>query len=235
MADVPSAWRAALCAVVLAAACPSVARAQVYLGSTGPDRGSWEVSGGAIWSDGYDLGTRSAELTRNTGTGTGPFEQFTASTRVTTATGAQGRIGVYLSRSIALEAGVQFLRPVVSSRLTDDFEEAEDITATETVSRYVFDGSLVFHLTGLSFAGGRGVPFLSGGAGYLRELHERDELIDTGWTYQAGAGLKVWFGRGASRLGLRADVGLAMRDGGFDFSDDRRTVPTAGISLAYLF
>ena len=79
------------------------------------------------------------------------------------------------------------------------------------------------------------MPFLSGGAGYLRELHERDELIDTGWTYQAGAGLKVWFGRGAKGLGLRADVGLAMRDGGFDFSEERRTVPTAGISLAYLF
>jgi hypothetical protein len=34
---------------------------------------------------------------------------------------------------------------------------------------------------------------------------------------------------------VRADVGLAMRDGGFDFSEDRRTTPTAGFSLAYLF
>ena len=138
------------------------------------------MSGGAIWSDGYDLGTRSAELTRNTGTGTGPFELFTADTEVTTATGAQGRLGVYLSRSVALEAGVQFLRPVVSSRLANDAEEAEDTTATETISRYVFDGSVVFHLTGLSFGGGKGVPFLIGGAGYLRELHEHDELIETG-------------------------------------------------------
>jgi hypothetical protein len=233
-AAVPSAWRAALCAVVLSAF-PPVAAAQVYLGSTGPDRGSWEVSGGAVWADGYGLGTRAAELTRNTDTGTAPFEQFTATTRVTTATGAQGRIGVYLSRNIALEAGVQLLRPIVSSRLTDDIEEADDTTATETISRYVVDGSLVLHLTGLSFAGGRGVPFLSGGAGYLRELHERDELIDTGRTYHGGAGLKVWFGRGPRRLGLRADVGLAMRDGGFDFTEERRTSPTAGFSLAYLF
>ena len=228
--------RAALCAVLLLAVLPSPARAQpIYLGSAAPHKGSWEVSGGAIWSDGYDLGTRSAELTRNTGTGTGPFELFTAATEVTTATGGQGRIGVYLSRSVALEAGVQFLRPAVSSRLANDAEEAEDTTATETISRYVFDGSVVFHLTGLSFGGGKGVPFLIGGAGYLRELHEHDELIETGVTYHAGAGLKLWFGQGARRLGVRADVGVAMRDGGFDFSEERRTVPTAGVSLSYLF
>jgi hypothetical protein len=235
VAAVLSAGRAVLYCTVLLTACPSLARAQVYLGSSGPDKGSWEISGGAIWSDGYDLGTRSAELTPNTGTGPGPFELFTADTRVTTATGGQARLGVYLSRSVALEGGLQFLRPVLSSRLTDDAEEAVDTTATETISRYVVDGALVLHLTGLSFAGGRGLPFVSGGAGYLRELHDRDELIDTGWTYQGGAGLKLWFGGCARRFGVRADVGVAIRDGGFDFSDERRTVPTAGISLAYLF
>ena len=230
-----AAGRTVLFALVLAAAFPSAARAQVYLGSDAPHAGSWEVSGGAIWSDGYDLGSRSADLTRNTGTGTGPFELFTADTQVGTATGALGRIGVYLSRSVAIEGGIQYLRPVVSSRLTDDFEDADDTTATETITRYVFDGAVVFHLTGLSFAGGKGVPFLTGGVGYLRELHDRDELIETGLTYQGGAGLKLWFGRGAHRFGVRADVGVAMRDGGFDFSDDRRTVPTAGFSLLYLF
>ncbi len=235
VAAVQRTWRAVLCAVVLSAAFPSAARAQVYLGSAAPHRGSWELTGGATWSDGYDLGTRSADLTRNTGTGTGPFELFTADTNVATAAGALGRVGVYLSRSIALEGGVQFSRPVLSSRLTNDAEQADDTTATETISRYVFDGAVVFHLTGLSFAGGKGVPFLTGGAGYLRELHDQDELIETGQTYHGGAGVKFWFGQGARRFGLRADVGVAMRDGGFDFSDDRRTVPTAGFSLVYLF
>jgi len=232
---VTRAWRTGLCAVAVLMIFAPAAQAQIYLGSAAPHRGSWEVSGGATWSDGYDLGTRSAELTRTTGAGTGPFDLFTSSTQVTTATGGHGRIGVYLSRSIALEAGVHYLRPVVSSRLSNDAEQAEDTTATETMSRYVFDGSIVFHLTGLSFAGGKGVPFLTGGAGYLRELHDREELIETGRTYHAGAGLKLWFGQGARRLGLRADVGLAMRDGGFDFSEERRTLSTAGISLAYLF
>jgi hypothetical protein len=227
--------RAAVCAVLIATAFPAAASAQVYIGSPAPNLGSWEVSGGAVWSDGYGLGTRSAELTRNTGTGTAPFEQFTANTRVDTVTGGQGRLGFYLSRSVALEAGVQFSRPVVSSRLTNDVEEAADTTATETMSRYVIDGSIVFHLTGLSFAGGKGVPFLTGGGGYIRELHEREELIETGRTYHGGAGLKLWFGQGRRRLGLRADVGVAMRDGAFDYRDGQRTFPTAGISLTYLF
>jgi hypothetical protein len=79
------------------------------------------------------------------------------------------------------------------------------------------------------------VPFLAGGAGYLRELHDGAELIETGRIYHGGAGLKLWFGQGARRLGVRADVGIATRDGGFDFRDGRRTLPTAGFSLAYLF
>lgn len=231
----PRASRAAICALVLSVAFPAATSAQVYIGPAAPHVGSWEVSGGVVWSDGYGLGTQAAELTRNIGTGPGPFQQFTASTRVDTVTGGQGRLGFYVSRSIALEAGVQFTRPVVSTRLTNDVEEAADTTATETMSRYVVDGSLVFHLTGLSFSGGKGVPFLTGGGGYLRELHERDELIETGRTYHGGAGLKLWFGQGRRRLGLRADLGVAMRDGGFDYRDGRRTVPTAGMSLAYLF
>jgi hypothetical protein len=229
------AWRLASCAIVFSVATPAAASAQVYFGSAAPRLGSWEVSGGAVWSDGYGLGTRGADLTRNTGTGTGRFEQFTASTQVDTVTGGQGRLGFYVSRTIALEAGVQFTRPVVSTRLTNDFEEAADTTATETMSRYAIDGAVVIHLTRLSFAGGKGVPFLTGGGGYLRELHERDELIETGRTYHGGAGLKLWFGQGRRRLGLRADFGVAMRDGGFDYREGRRTLPTAGISLAYLF
>jgi hypothetical protein len=205
------------------------------MGSPAPRRGSWEVSGGLVWSGGYDMGTRAAELTRNIGSGSGPFNLFTIASKVTPATGAQGRLGFYVSRAIALEAGVQYLQPKFSTRLTNDIEGAPDVVATETLSRYVVDGSLVFHLTRLAFARGKGVPFVSGGAGYLRELHEGNALIETGSEYHAGAGLKFWFGPGRRRLGVRADVGFTMRNGVFDFKDARRTVPTAGLSLAYLF
>ena len=80
--------------------------------------------------------------------------------------------------------------------LSGDAESAADVTATETASHYVFGGSVLFDLRGASFAGGRGVPFVSGGAGYLRELHEGNLLVETGIEYHATAGLKYWFGSG---------------------------------------
>ena len=225
---------AALAAVVLAA-CPHVASAQVWLGSTVPRRGTLEISGGAVSSGGYDMGVQAAEQTRNTGTTTGPFTLFSAQSRVVTTSGAQARLGVYFTRSVLIEGGAQYSRPRVAIRLTNDAEQAAETTATEVMTRYVFDGSIMVHLTRLSFAGERAVPFVSGGAGYIRELHERDELVETGREYHAGGGLKWWFGQGRRRLGLRADVGVSLRERGFDFAETRRTVPTAGASLCYLF
>ena len=73
------------------------------------------------------------------------------------------------------------------------------MTADETITRYVADGSVLFHLTHLSFAGGRAVPFISGGAGYIRELHDSNELVETGHEFHAGAGLQ--YGSARARIG----------------------------------
>jgi hypothetical protein len=226
--------RAPVAVLVLLALWPADADAQTWMGSDAPQRGSVEISGGVVAFGGFDLGSRNAEETRNINTGTGSFTLFTADSRVGAAPGAQFRVGVYLSKAISIEAGLQYGRPTLSSRLTSDAEDAPDLTAEETTTRYLVDGSLVLHLTRLSFGGGRAVPFVSGGGGYLRELHEQNEYVETGSEYHATAGLKLWFGR-TPRVGLRVDAGASIRDGGADFRSGRRTVPTAGFSLAYLF
>ena len=214
---------------------PAAASAQLYIGRDLPRAGAVEVSGGGVWGGGSEIGSASAEETRNTGTGTGPFVLFTVDSRVRQSIGAQGRVGVYVSRGVSVEAGVQFARPVVASRLSDDAESAAETTATETLTRLVVDGSLALHQTQFSFAGGKGVPFILGGGGYVRDLHEKNEVIETGHEYHAGAGFKMWFGQGKHRVGLRTDVGLSMRRGGAEGRDTGRTVPTAGVSVAYLF
>jgi hypothetical protein len=226
---------ALLCLTALAAAWPAAAGAQTPLGSDVPRRGSVEITGGVVGFGALDMGSLNAEETRNINTGTGPFALFAADSRVAAAPGAQLRVGVYLSRAISVEAGLQYGRPTLSSRLSADAEEAPGLTADERLTRYLVDGSLLLHLTGLSFGGGRGVPFLAGGAGYLRELHEHNEFIETGHELHANAGLKWWFGTGPHRFGVRADVGVSFRDGGVSLESSRRTVPTAGVSLAYLF
>jgi hypothetical protein len=192
------------------------------------------VGGGVVFVGGYDLGERAAELTRNAGTAAGPFEQFTTSSRVTGVPGLQGRLGYYLTHDLVVEGGFRFSQPVLEMRLTGDAEDAQDETAEETLSQYVFDVSAVWHLSGLAFSNGRGVPFVTAGAGYLRELHEGDELVETGTAFQVGGGFKYWFGD-TRRIGMRGDVGVAIREGGIDFEESVRVLPTAGASVVFLF
>jgi hypothetical protein len=222
-------------AIVLAAS-GAAAEAQVRIGSAdAPRRGSWEAAGGVLWTGGFDIDSVDALLTSNAGNDAEPFTLFAVDGRVKSAAGLQGRVGFYLSRALSVEGGVRFTRPVVSMDVSDDAEDAPNVTLEETMSRYVFDGSLLFHFTGAAFAGGRGVPFVQAGAGYVRELHSGSELVETGAEYHAGGGIKLWFGTGQNRLGLRADLGVSFRDGGFGAEDSSRTLPFAGASLVFLF
>lgn len=227
-----------LCALVLlvgtlALRAPGAA-AQVWSGPPGPRAGSVEVSAGAAFAGKATLGKRDAEESRNINTGSGPFALFASESTLAAGPAAVLRIGVYLSRSVSVEAGVQYGRPRLSTRLTGDAEQAPTVSADETLTRYLVDGSLLLHLTGLSFAGGRGVPFVSAGGGYLRDLHEQNQLVETGREYRAGGGVKFWMGTGA-RLGVRVDAGASMTSGGADFRTGRRTAPTAAVTVMYRF
>ncbi len=228
-------WLAALAAAVIFGAIPRPAAGQIWLGAPAPRSGSVELSGGVLWAQGYDLGGTPALLTRNPTTGSSPLQLFDSTSRLDAASGLVARLGVYLSRSVSIEGGFQYSKPVLGVRVSGDFEGADAATVTETISRYLFDGSVVVHLLPLSFAQGRGVPFVTAGWGYARELHEGNELVETGQQYHAGAGLKFWFSERRRRFGIRGDAGFAVREGASDFSEGWRTVPTASASLLYLF
>jgi hypothetical protein len=198
-------------------------------GAAGARPGRFEVSGGGVFVGGYGLGEREAELTPNTGTS--GFDLFTTDNEVRQAFGVQARIGFVVTPAIVVEGGLRFTRPVYQVRVSGDAENAADITIDETLSQYLFDGSVVWQFS----PGGRAVPFVFGGAGYLRELHEEDALVEEGVEYHAGVGLKWWFGQGGRRFGLRGEGGISIRDGGFDFKDGPRVVPVVGGSVIYSF
>lgn len=202
----------------------------MYVGRDLPHPGSVEVSGGVLWNQGFDFGSADATLTRNPGTGSGPYTLFTAGTGVDAAIGVQARVGVFLTRALSVEGGVQYSRPELSSVLSNDVEQADDITATETLTRYIFDGTVLYH-----FGRGKAVPFVAAGGGYVRELHDGYGVVETGNEFHAGAGVKFWFSGGKHRFGLRAEAGAMSRSGGVDFEDARRTLITASAGLAYLF
>ena len=213
-------------AIALSAAAPAVAQSGGQASVSGPGR--WELTGGGVLIGGYELGERSAELTPNTGSSS--FEEFTTDNTVKPAFGLQARIGFVVTPALTVEGGFRFARPVYEVRISGDVEDAPDTTAEETLSQYLFDGSIVWHL-----GKGRAVPFLFGGAGYLRELHEDDALLEEGLEYHAGGGIKWWFGEGRRGVGVRAEAGVSIRDGGFDFKDGQRIMPTAGGFLFYAF
>jgi len=219
------------CLTLVALAMAQTCEAQVFVRRETPRKGSIEVSGGGVYQGGKDLSNQAATLTRNPTTGTGPLQLFTADTSLEPVFGGQFRIGYYLSRAIAVEGGVQYARPRLEVSLSNDFESAPAIVASESVTSYLFTGSLLYH-----FGSGSALkPFVLGGAGQVRDLHAGDELIETGVEYHAGGGIKSWFGRGRRKFGIRIDALVSIRDGGVGAEEDRRTVPTASFSLAYLF
>lgn len=217
--------------LLLAAA--STASAQILPRRETPRSGSWEAGGGVTWSGSFRGPDSTAELTQN-GETSGGFDLFTSAGRVTNGAGAGATLGYYLSRSVALEAGLRYSKPRLAYRLTGDTEDAATVTADETLTRYVITGSVVFHLRQWTFAR-RAVPFVAAGAGHLRDLHQGNELIETGTEYHAVAGVKYWFGAAQRRFGLRGQAGVSISDGGFDFRETSRTLAIASASVVYLF
>ena len=219
--------------VVLFVAHPAAAQFGAAARQT-PRAGSWEIGGSVTWAPGFTGPERAAELTRNE-EAAGGFDLFTTEGEVASAAGIGATLAYYLSPAVALEGELRYGKPRLTYRLSGDAEDAADTTAEETMTRYIFSGSLVLHLRGLEF-GSSGVPYLLAGAGHLRDLHEGDELVETGTEYHVAAGIKYWFGTAGPRFGLRGQAGISMTDGGFDLRRDRsRTVPIASASLIYLF
>ena len=224
----------ALLAAALLALRAADSSAQVYVGGGGtPHGGSIELSGGGAFVSGFDMGSQTATLTRSTSDTR--FDLFTSDSRVDGFPGLFARAGLYITRAISIEGGVRYARPKLAVRLTGDAESAPNETATETATHYVFDGTVLFHFTGLSFGGGRGMPFVAGGGGYLRELHEKNEVVETGSEYHVTGGLKYWFGDGDRRFGLRVEAGVSVREKGFDNGDERRALPMVLGGVSYLF
>jgi hypothetical protein len=198
-----------------------------------PREPRFEVSFGGHFASGYDLTGASADLIRNQGGG-GDYRVFQADSRIAGAPGGEARVGWRLSPRFTVEGGVLVTRPRLESRLSNDVENAPDLTAEEDLSLYILDGALIaaFGTT----RSGRVTPFVRVGAGYLRQLHENNLLVETGQAYHAGGGVTAWFGRRPGRMGLRVDARIYVLQGGIDLeSSSTRTMATGGGAFVLAF
>lgn len=198
-------------------------------------RGHVVVSLGSAWVASDHLGTARAS-TRQAATGIATPPAFTLFDTTSTLGGAAAvDLGVLVpvSRAWALEVRGSAARPVLTTTISRDVEAGGGATATETVSEYGVDASVLYQLSRPRF-GARGRPYLLAGGGYLRQLHEDRVLVETGATAHVGAGVRWWFRGGSGRgrdLGLASEVRWIWRKDGITVSDDVRSMPAASLRI----
>ena len=194
----------------------AVATAEAQTPST--QAGRIEVAGGGGLFGGRGLGNSDASLRANALTPT-PYRLFTTTSSVATAPLVEARVAVAVSRRLAVEGRFAFSRPELRTSISADAEGGNAITAVERIDQYMIDGSVTFALDGLRW--GDVVPFVAAGAGYLRELHQGQMLIEHGHSYHAGGGVRrrlFVHDRGFVKSGgVRGDVRVYLLSGGAAF------------------
>ena len=205
----------AVCAAALLA--PRASTAQPRLDVT--------VSG--AWWEGYELGQQRAAITGpQTPTGS-PVTLFDSDVAVRSGPGAELRLGWRVFDGVYAEATGGLGINDIEARVHDDIEQAPAITVSSTLTQITIEGGVLVDLPALRLPAGNLVPFVDGGGGYLRQVHEDRVLIETGRTLYVGGGVKWQSGAAQpneliQRLVVRADARFVSRTGGVDVEDERR-------------
>jgi hypothetical protein len=136
-------------------------------------------------------------------------------------------VGFTLTPRLSIEAGASFARPRVSLAISQDQELGAQALEGEELQQYVVDAGVVWLLP--VRLGRRGRPFVTGGAGYLRQLHQERTLVETGQVFHAGTGLNYWLrgGVGSSRsFGVRTEARVSFKKDGIDYENQIRAFPS---------
>ena len=192
-----------------------------------------EVDFGAGLLGGAAAGSADANLRANDASPR-PFRLFTADSRFASAGAWSGRVGFALSRRFSIETGVMVSHPELRSSVSADSEGAPALTISERIDQYVFEATVLVLLDEARI-GNRTVPFVAGGAGYLRQLHEGQTVIEHGQVFHLGGGLKHWLvareGGFIKAAGVRADARVYLMLSGISL--DGRPRPHAAASGSF--
>jgi hypothetical protein len=185
----------------------------------------YEVGGGVRFVGPEPFGRVDAN---ETNPGGGQFKLFTADSTLHALVGLEARFGVRVTTALRLEAMGSYGASDLNVTLNSDAEGAASVTASERIRQFTLEGAAVMELTPWRFGAG-GMPFLSGGAGYLRALHDDRALVDTGALWFAGGGVDLLFGS----TGLRFDARALFQRG--VINDDVHATPALGASVFMRF
>jgi hypothetical protein len=188
-----------------------------------PSRDRFEASFGGLWIGGAALGSTQAELRANNVTPT-PFRLFATETDAGSTPGFDVRAGYWIMPSLLVEASFVRATPELRTAISADAEGAAALTVAESLDQYFISGNVLWLFENFRFGGT--VPFVSGGLGYLRQLHEGQTLVETGQVYQIGGGVRrpLLTDLGWVRsLGLRVQGSVYVLRDGVQLEDQART------------
>jgi hypothetical protein len=215
---------------LILAAAPIAAYAQPAVASL--ERHEIVIGGGPILAGGYDLGDSIAQLRSNAqGAQPPPFTLFAVSSTMEPLAGVEAHLGYAITPSLVVEGGGWFARANIAPELSRDQEALPVSIDGEKLFQFVVSGGVAWQLPWS--LGPKAVPFVTTGAGYLRQLHEERTLVESGTVFYVGGGVRYFIrGGGTGRsIGVRGDVRATWRTPGIDFEDKTRLFPTLTVLL----
>jgi hypothetical protein len=166
-----------------------------------------QVSVGAGWLGGSAFGEEPADLRGASGN---PYRLFESETNLGGTASFEARVGFVLTPRYVIEGRASIGNPQLQTVVSSDAEASGSFIAVEDIDQYIFDGGVLVHLNELQSFGL--IPFAIGGFGYVRQLHEEQQLVEDGHLFYVGGGVtRPLFSRprGFFRSGsIRADVRL---------------------------
>ncbi len=194
--------------------------------------GRLQVSVGAGWLGGSAFGEQAADLRAPSGS---PYRLFASDTNLSGTAAFEARVGFAVTRRYTVEGRAAMGKPQLETAVSSDAELSGTFSAVEDINQYTFDGGILVHLDELDAFGLR--PFAVGGAGYVRQLHGDQELVETGHLFYVGGGVthplfsrSQGFIRGGS---LRGDLRLNVLS--LELEDDNRLQGSVSGSLVLTF
>jgi hypothetical protein len=179
----------------------------------GPSVPRIDLTVGTGFIGGSALGDAKADLRGRSGA---PFQLFTTSSRLGSGLPLEMRLGYRISPRYTLEMRGAWSQPEIETSIAGDVEGVPALTVAEKVDLYSLDlGILVM----FNRRQPRAItPFISAGAGYAGAVHEGLTLLENGFTYRGGGGIKYPLAlRNRARIkaiGVRADGALIFMSGG---------------------
>jgi hypothetical protein len=190
---------------------------------------SIEVGVAFAFTGGYGAGSTPANETRNPSTGSTPLTLFQTDSRVLSAPGVSVHAGMSVTRRLFVVGDFQYSRPLLRTHLSADFEGAPDTNADTAVSSFLFGGGVEYR-----FTAGTWVPFVSGGAGQVREVPEGGDVL-TAAEIHAGGGVRRALTHGRRPLGFRGEVVATYRSRGVGFDSSHHVLPRVSAGITWGF